>query len=118
MHIIRLAACMLSCFSCVPVYNLMDYTPSGSSVHGIIQVKILECIAMPSSLYGLIVHKYSEFIYSTYLFNSYCGPKEVASISQRVSVSSSFSPPRGNILYISYITTIHSKKQGIDICTV
>ena len=79
---IRLAACMLSCFSCVPVCSLMDCTPPGSSVHGILQVKILECIAMPSSLYGLIVHKYSEFIYSTYLFNSYCGPKEVASISQ------------------------------------
>ena len=113
--IIWLAACMLSRYSCVPVCNPIDYTLPGSSVHGIVQVRILECIAMPFSLYGFIVHKYSEFIYSTYLFNNYCGPKEVASVSQWVSVYSSLSSPHGDILYISYITTTHSKKQGIGI---
>ena len=29
--------------------DLIDYSPSGSSVHGILQAKILECVAMPSS---------------------------------------------------------------------
>ena len=31
--------------SCDP----MDYNPSGSSVHGILQARILELVAMPSS---------------------------------------------------------------------
>ena len=29
--------------------DLIDYSPSGSSVHGILQAKILECVAMPPS---------------------------------------------------------------------
>ena len=29
--------------------NPMDHSPPGSSVHGIIQARILECVAMPSS---------------------------------------------------------------------
>ena len=35
--------------SCMPLYNPMDYSPSGSSVHGILQARILEWVAMPSS---------------------------------------------------------------------
>ena len=31
------------------LYNHMDYSPPGSSVHGILQARILEWIAMPSS---------------------------------------------------------------------
>ena len=34
-----------SCLTCKP----MDYSPSGSSVHGICQARILEWVAMPSS---------------------------------------------------------------------
>ena len=41
-------ACMLSCFS-LTLSNPMDYSPPGSSVHGILQARILECAAMPSS---------------------------------------------------------------------
>ena len=99
MQTICLAACMLSRFSRIPVCNPMDCTPPGSSAHGVLQVRILECIAMPSSLYALIVHKYSEFIYLTCLFNNHYGPEEVASLSQWVSVYSSFSYPHGDILY-------------------
>ena len=29
--------------------TLMDYSPPGSSVHGVLQARILECVAMPSS---------------------------------------------------------------------
>ena len=36
--------------SCVPTLcDPMDYSPPGSSVHGILQARILEWVAMPSS---------------------------------------------------------------------
>ena len=41
--------CMLSCFSCVWLCNPMDRSLAGSSVHGILQARILEWVAMPSS---------------------------------------------------------------------
>ena len=36
---------MLSCFSPVQLCDLMDYSLPGSSVHGILQAKILEWVA-------------------------------------------------------------------------
>ena len=39
-------ACVLSCFSCVRLYDPVDYSLPGSSVHGIFQAKILEWVAM------------------------------------------------------------------------
>ena len=35
--------------SCLTLCNLMDYSPPGSSVHGTLQARILEWVAMPSS---------------------------------------------------------------------
>ena len=35
--------------SCLTFCDPMDYTLPGSSVHGILQARILECVAMPSS---------------------------------------------------------------------
>ena len=35
--------------SCLSVCDLMDYGPPGSSVHGILQARTLEWVAMPSS---------------------------------------------------------------------
>ena len=35
--------------SCLTLCNLMDCSPPGSSVHGILQARILEWVAMPSS---------------------------------------------------------------------
>ena len=35
--------------SCLTLWNLIDYTPSASSVHGILQAWTLEWVAMPSS---------------------------------------------------------------------
>ena len=46
--------CPLSCVklslaqSCLTLCNPMDYSPPGSSVHGILQARILEWAAMPS----------------------------------------------------------------------
>ena len=40
---------MLSHFSCVRLSNPMDYSPPGSSVHGILQARILEWVAIPFS---------------------------------------------------------------------
>ena len=34
---------------CPSLYNSMDFSPPGSSVYGILQVRILEWVAMPSS---------------------------------------------------------------------
>ena len=41
--------CMLSHQSCPTLYDPMDNSPPGSSVHGILQARILEWVAMPSS---------------------------------------------------------------------
>ena len=35
--------------SCPALCDPMDYSPSGSSVHGILQARIVEWVAMPSS---------------------------------------------------------------------
>ena len=35
--------------SCLTLWNPMDYSRPGSSVHGILQARILEWVAMPSS---------------------------------------------------------------------
>ena len=35
--------------SCLTLYDPMDCSPPGSSVHGILQARILEWLAMPSS---------------------------------------------------------------------
>ena len=35
--------------SCPTLCNTMDYSPPGSSLHEILQVRILECVAVPSS---------------------------------------------------------------------
>ena len=42
-------ACVLSHFSHVLLCNAMDCSPPISSVHGILQARILEWVAMPSS---------------------------------------------------------------------
>ena len=42
-------ACTLSRFSCVGLCNPMDCSPPCSSVHGILQVRILEWLAIPFS---------------------------------------------------------------------
>ena len=41
------SACVLSHFSCVWLCYPMECDPTGSSVHGILQVRILEWVAMP-----------------------------------------------------------------------
>ena len=47
---ILLRTCMLSRFSSVQLsVTPMDYSPAGSSVHGILQARILWWVAMPSS---------------------------------------------------------------------
>jgi len=45
----NMSAWELSCFSCVRRWDSMDCSPPGSTVHGILQARILECVAMPSS---------------------------------------------------------------------
>ena len=40
---------MVSRFSRVRLCNPMDFSPPGSSVHGILQARVLEYIAMPAS---------------------------------------------------------------------
>ena len=45
----QLRVCVLSHFSRVRLHDPMDCSPPGSSVHGILQARILEWVAMPSS---------------------------------------------------------------------
>ena len=44
-----ICAYMLNCFRCVWLCNPVDYSPQGSSIRGILQARILEWVAMPSS---------------------------------------------------------------------
>ena len=41
--------CMLVAQSCLSLCDPMDYSPPGSSVHGILQARILEWVAIPFS---------------------------------------------------------------------
>ena len=43
------STCMLGRFCQIWLCNTMDYSPLGSSVHGLLQARILEWVAMPSS---------------------------------------------------------------------
>ena len=45
---VYICTCMLSHFSCVCLCNSMNHSPPGSSVHEILQARILEWIVMPS----------------------------------------------------------------------
>ena len=46
----KLVMFVLSHFSdCPALCNPMDHSPPGSSVHGILQARILKCVAVPSS---------------------------------------------------------------------
>ena len=42
--------CVLSLQSCPTLYDPMDCNLPGSSVHGILQARLLEWVAMPSSM--------------------------------------------------------------------
>ena len=44
----HLCVCAKSLQSCLTLCNPMDHNPPGSSVHGILQARILEWVAMPS----------------------------------------------------------------------
>ena len=46
--IVPRAVCAKSLQSCLTLYNRMDCRQPGSSVHGILQARILEWVAMPS----------------------------------------------------------------------
>ena len=41
--------CLLSYFSRVQLFATLDYSPPGSSLHGILQARILEWVAVPSA---------------------------------------------------------------------
>ena len=41
--------CAMSIQSCLTLCQPMDYNPPGSSVHGILQARILEWVVIPSS---------------------------------------------------------------------
>ena len=43
--------CAKSLKSCLTLCELTDFSPPGSSVHGILQARILEWVAVPTSVY-------------------------------------------------------------------
>ena len=47
-------ACVLSLQLCLTLCNPMDCSPPGSSVHGILQARILEWVIMPFLLHGIL----------------------------------------------------------------
>ena len=46
---INTCACVISCFSCLTLCHPMDCSPPGSSVHGILQARILEWVLISYS---------------------------------------------------------------------
>ena len=48
-YLTKCILCMLSHFSCIWLCNPVDCILPGSSIHGILQARILEWVAMPSS---------------------------------------------------------------------
>ena len=48
-----LCVCAPSLQSCLTLCDLMDSSPPGSSVHRILQARILEWVAMPFSIIGV-----------------------------------------------------------------
>ena len=55
-------ACMLSRFSCVGLFTtLLDHSSQGSSVHGILQARILEWVAISFSPIGLGLNIMTSF---------------------------------------------------------
>ena len=48
-HSLCACACAKSLQSCLTLCNPMDYSLSGSSIHGFLQARILGCVAMLSS---------------------------------------------------------------------
>ena len=48
-HLVCVCVCVLVTQSCLTLCNLMDCSPPGSSVHGILQARILEWLAIPFS---------------------------------------------------------------------
>ena len=49
LHLWYVLVCLLSRFSCVRLCDPMDFSQPGSSVHGILQARILEWVALPFS---------------------------------------------------------------------
>ena len=47
--VFRVCACVLSCFNRVTLCDPMECSLPGSSVHGILQARTLEWVALPSS---------------------------------------------------------------------
>ena len=52
---------------CLALYNLMDSSPPGSSVPGILQARILEWAAMPSSLGSYQLRDRTSLSYVSYI---------------------------------------------------
>ena len=48
-YLIKECVCAKSLQTCPSLCNPMDYSPPGSSFYGILQTRILEWVAMPSS---------------------------------------------------------------------
>ena len=48
--------CVFVTQSCLTLYNPMDCSPPGSSVHGILQARRLEWVAIPFSRYMMEHH--------------------------------------------------------------
>ena len=56
--------------SCPSLYNPMDCNPPGSSVHGVLQARILEWVAMPSSRGSFPPRDGNHTLYVSWLVSS------------------------------------------------
>ena len=56
--------------SCMTLYNPKDCSPPGSSVHGILQARILEWLPFSSPIYMLSIYKFNKIEITLIIFSS------------------------------------------------
>ena len=61
--IMILYVCAKSLQSCLTLCDPMDYGPSGSSVHGVLQAEILEWVTISSYMILYVNSLYAHFMY-------------------------------------------------------
>ena len=97
--------CVLVTHSCPTLCNPMDYSPPGSSVHGILQTRILEWVATPfswgSSRPGDLPHP------GTNLRLLHCRQILYSLSHQRSLPGGQKSPPVGNSLFWGKVSQAH-----------
>ena len=76
--------CAQALQSCLTLSDPTDYSLPGSSVHGILQAKILEWVAMPSSRGSFLPRDRTQVSCTAGRFFTVCATREVKFLEHRI----------------------------------